>query len=61
MPPNNPHTIPISLPLFFLVPSPSPPPPLIWSELGRGSWAGEVGKLRLSAQGACPFRWGGKE
>ena len=38
MPPNNPSTL-YFLPLFFLVYS--SPPPLIWSELGRGSWAGE--------------------
>ena len=52
MPPNNPTQPRYPTPNVF---SKILPPPLIWSELGRGSWAGEVGKLSLSAQGACPF------
>ena len=54
MSPNNPTPLYYPTLSFFEYPS-FCPPPLIWSELGRGSWAGEVGKLSLSAQGACPF------
>ena len=60
MPPNNPTQPRYPTPNVFSKILDSLPP-LIWSELGRGSWAGEVGKLSLSAQGACPFGWGGKE
>ena len=54
MPPNNPTQPCYPTPKVFSKTLDSPPP-LIWSELGRGSWVGEVGKLSLSAQGACPF------
>ena len=58
MPPNNPTQPRYPTPNVF---SKILPPPLIWSELGRGSWAGVVGSLVSAHRGSAPFRWGGKE
>ena len=58
MSPNNPT--PLYLPTLVFSNIQFLPPPLIWSELGRGSWVGEVGSLVSAHRGPVPFRWGGK-
>ena len=58
MSPNNPT--PLYIPTLVFLNIQISAPPLIWSELGRGSWVGEVGSLDSAHRGPVPFRWGGR-